>query len=98
MRRDIEFRTEDNVVLRGWHYLPQSAGPKPTVVMCHGYSAVKEMDLDRFAGPVEGDDPPARIGAVVWANALDPGGLAGRHWGQVSVSRQGGPDRRSCTG
>ena len=23
MRRDIEFRTEDGVILRGWHYLPE---------------------------------------------------------------------------
>ncbi len=46
MRRDIEFRTDDGVVLRGWHYLPQSAGPTPTVVMSHGCSAVKEMHLD----------------------------------------------------
>lgn len=49
MRRDIEFRTEDRVTLRGWHYLPQGSGPKPTIVMAHGYSAVKEMYLDRFA-------------------------------------------------
>ncbi len=33
MRRDIEFRTEDDVILRGWHYLPDRAGPTPTVVM-----------------------------------------------------------------
>src|SRR5205814_7126096 len=59
-----EFRTEDNVVLRGWHYLPQSAGPKPTVVMCHGYSAVKEMDLDRFAEVFA----EAGIGSVVFDN------------------------------
>jgi dienelactone hydrolase len=49
MRRDIEFRTEDRVTLRGWHYLPQGSGRKPTIVMAHGYSAVKEMYLDRFA-------------------------------------------------
>jgi cephalosporin-C deacetylase-like acetyl esterase len=48
MRHDIEFRTEDDVILRGWHYLPDRAGRAPTVVMAHGYSAVKEMYLDRF--------------------------------------------------
>ena len=48
MRRDIEFRTEDGVVLRGWHYVQERAGRTPTVVMAHGYSAVKEMYLDRF--------------------------------------------------
>lgn len=49
MRRDIEFRSEDGVTLRGWHVLPEGAGPFPTVVMAHGFSAVKEMYLDRFA-------------------------------------------------
>jgi fermentation-respiration switch protein FrsA (DUF1100 family) len=50
MRHDIEFKTDDGVTLRGWHYLPDTGtGPFPTVVMAHGYSAVKEMYLDSFA-------------------------------------------------
>jgi hypothetical protein len=50
MRSDIEFKTEDGVTLRGWHYLPdRRSGPAPTIVMAHGFSAVKEMFLDRFA-------------------------------------------------
>jgi fermentation-respiration switch protein FrsA (DUF1100 family) len=50
MRTDVEFRTEDGVMLRGWHYRPdRGSGPWPTIVMAHGYSAVKEMYLDRFA-------------------------------------------------
>ncbi|MGZ8409082.1 MAG: alpha/beta hydrolase [Hyphomicrobium sp.] len=50
MRTDIEFKTEDGVGLRGWRYRPENGGgPWPTIVMAHGYSAVKEMDLDRFA-------------------------------------------------
>ena len=50
MRKDIEFKTEDGIVLRGWHYLPDNRGGKlPTIVMAHGFSAVKEMYLDRFA-------------------------------------------------
>jgi len=50
MRKDIEFKTEDGVSLRGWHYIPDNAsGPVPTIVMAHGFSAVKEMYLDRFA-------------------------------------------------
>src|SRR4029450_6305458 len=50
MRRDIAFKTEDGVTLRGWLYLPDEAtGPVPTVVMAHGFSAVKEMYLDSFA-------------------------------------------------
>ena len=46
-RRDIEFDAE-GVTLRGWFYAA-SDGPGPTVVMAHGFSAVKEMYLDRFA-------------------------------------------------
>ena len=50
MRKDIEFKTEDGVTLRGWHYLPDSRqGKLPTIIMAHGFSAVKEMYLDRFA-------------------------------------------------
>ncbi len=50
MRKDIAFRTEDGATLRGWHYVPEGRrGPAPTVVMAHGFSAVKEMYLDRFA-------------------------------------------------
>ena len=49
MRQDIEFDAE-GVTLRGWLYRPDgAAGPVPTVVMAHGFSAVKEMDLDGFA-------------------------------------------------
>ena len=50
MRRDIEFQTE-GVTCRGWLYLPESGAAKrwPTIVMAHGFSAVKEMRLDRFA-------------------------------------------------
>ena len=50
MRRDIEFNTEDGVTLRGWLYLPGDArGPVPTVVMAHGFSALKENYLDLYA-------------------------------------------------
>jgi fermentation-respiration switch protein FrsA (DUF1100 family) len=50
MRTDIEFKAEDGVTLRGWRYRPANgSGPWPTIVMAHGFSAVKEMYLDRFA-------------------------------------------------
>jgi cephalosporin-C deacetylase-like acetyl esterase len=50
MSKDIEFKTEDGVTLRGWHYLPDGRqGKLPTIIMAHGFSAVKEMYLDRFA-------------------------------------------------
>jgi fermentation-respiration switch protein FrsA (DUF1100 family) len=48
-RRDIEFNAE-GVTLRGWFYRGQEvSGRAPTVVMAHGFSAVKEMYLDAFA-------------------------------------------------
>jgi hypothetical protein len=48
-RRDIEFDAE-GVTLRGWFYPAEgAASPGPAVVMAHGFSAVKEMYLDRFA-------------------------------------------------
>ncbi len=49
MREDIEFNAE-GVTLRGWLYTPeQVTGPAPAIVMTHGFSAVKEMYLDRYA-------------------------------------------------
>jgi fermentation-respiration switch protein FrsA (DUF1100 family) len=49
MRQDIEFAAEDGVTLRGWLYVPDdAAGRVPGIVMCHGFSAVKEMYLDRY--------------------------------------------------
>jgi len=50
MRRDVEFRSE-GTICRGWFYTPDGADTArwPTIVMAHGFSAVKEMRLDRFA-------------------------------------------------
>jgi uncharacterized protein len=89
MRRDIEFKTEDGITLRGWHYLPGTrAGRVATIVMAHGFSAVKEMYLDRFAEAFAA----AGLGALVFDNRnfgasdglprqeIDP-------WGQVSDYR-----------
>lgn len=48
-RRDIEFSAE-GVALRGWFYPSESMGDShPTIVMAHGFSAVKEQYLDRYA-------------------------------------------------
>src|SRR3989442_15480760 len=50
MRQDIEFNAE-GTTLRGWLYTPDAGHrPFPTIVMAHGFSAVKEMYLDSFAG------------------------------------------------
>jgi fermentation-respiration switch protein FrsA (DUF1100 family) len=49
MRQNIEFNAE-GVILRGWLYMPEGAtSAMPAVVMAHGFSAVKEMYLDRYA-------------------------------------------------
>jgi uncharacterized protein len=48
-RRDVEFDAE-GVLLRGWFYWAKGTATKAaTVVMSHGFSAVKEMYLDSFA-------------------------------------------------
>jgi uncharacterized protein len=49
MRNDIAFKATDGTMLRGWHYLPDGASKHPTIVMAHGFSAVKEMYLDQYA-------------------------------------------------
>lgn len=49
-RQDVAFAAADGTTLRGWWYPPApAAGPVSVVVMAHGFSAVKEMGLDRFA-------------------------------------------------
>lgn len=51
MREDISFKSK-GLECRGWLYLPDDnkAGTKyPTIVMAHGFSAVKEQGLSNFA-------------------------------------------------
>ena len=49
-RADVEIPAADGTVLRGWFSVPDgAAGPRPGVVMAHGFSAVKEMGLGRTA-------------------------------------------------
>ncbi|KVN62537.1 alpha/beta hydrolase [Burkholderia stagnalis] len=51
-RYDIEFLSE-GTILRGWFYEPDPQGTgtatHPAIVMAHGFSAVKEQYLDRYA-------------------------------------------------
>lgn len=64
MRQDVEFNAE-GVTLRGWFYCPDGAtGPVPTVIMAHGFSAVKEMYLDRYAEAFSA----AGLGVLVFDN------------------------------
>jgi uncharacterized protein len=65
VRRDISFTTDDGVCLRGWHFLPtNSSRSLPTIILAHGYSAVKEMGLDRFGEAFAA----AGFGALVFDN------------------------------
>lgn len=49
MRTDTAF-SSDGVTLRGWLYRPDGATARvPAIVMAHGFSATKEMDLPGFA-------------------------------------------------
>jgi fermentation-respiration switch protein FrsA (DUF1100 family) len=48
-RQSIAFMSQ-GLTLRGWLYLPVGGGaPAPAVIMAHGFSAVKEQYLDRYA-------------------------------------------------
>jgi uncharacterized protein len=62
VREDVEF-DGGGVTLRGWLYVADGvSGPVPTIVMAHGFSAVKEMYLDRFAEAFAA----AGLGALVY--------------------------------
>jgi len=46
--QSIEFKTRDNILLRGWFYIP-TVTPAPVVIMTPGFSALKEHVLSPFA-------------------------------------------------
>lgn len=48
VRTDVTIAS-DGVALAAWHYRPAADGPRPAVVMAHGFAAVKELGLDPFA-------------------------------------------------
>jgi cephalosporin-C deacetylase-like acetyl esterase len=80
MRRDVEFKTQDGVMLRAWHYLPDQRSRKvPTIGMAHGFSAVKEMYPDRFAetyGRKEGQGQSPQAGCCLKAAPAVKGELS----------------------
>lgn len=47
-REDIQF-TSRGAPLRGWLYRPEGQSSAPGIVMAHGFTAVREMFLDRYA-------------------------------------------------
>ena len=48
-RIDIELPGHGGTILRGWLYGADRSGPAPAIAMAHGFSATKEMALDRYA-------------------------------------------------
>lgn len=50
IKKSIEFVGELGVTLRGWLFLPtDKQAPFPAISMCHGFAAVKEHGLEKFA-------------------------------------------------
>ncbi|MCJ2057901.1 alpha/beta hydrolase [Methylobacterium sp. J-048] len=65
MRSDIEFSSEGRT-LRGWLYRPDAQdSASAAVVMAHGFSAVKEQYLDRYAEVFQA----AGLGVLVYDHA-----------------------------
>lgn len=50
VKQDVEFLSE-GIICRGWLFKPNNVGTDslPAIVMAHGFSAVKEMYLDKYA-------------------------------------------------
>lgn len=49
MREDLQFDA-NGTTLRGWFYTPEhQLAPYPTVILAHGFTALKEMGLNRYA-------------------------------------------------
>jgi len=64
MRREIEFDAE-GAMLRGWHYVPEGDRDScVTIIMAHGFSAVKEQYLDDYAKAFA----KSGLGAIVFDN------------------------------
>ena len=49
-RIDIEFPVENGSnSIKGWFYIPSNPNKTPCIIMTHGFSALKEHGLDKFA-------------------------------------------------
>lgn len=48
-RIDVQFPGDADKRLRGWLFVPPGEQARPAISMCHGFAAVKEHGLDRFA-------------------------------------------------
>ena len=58
-RQDIQFKTSDDVILRGWLYAPSAKSSTlaklPCLVMSHALGCLKEMALDTSAEHFPGE-------------------------------------------
>ena len=97
-RGDAEFEVEGGDRLRGWRFARETgAGPRPAVSMAHGYAAVKEHGLERFARVF------AEAGFVVLVHDHRNFGSSDgaiRHdidpWRSSAVTASGGTRRNPC--
>lgn len=49
-KQDVSFKTQDGIQLHGWLYLPYPIKtPFPCIIMTHGFTALKEHHLAKFA-------------------------------------------------
>lgn len=49
-KKHIHFKTEDHISLCGWFYIPKNQKvPAPCIIMTHGFTALKEHHLSKFA-------------------------------------------------
>lgn len=53
--RDIEFLSDERIVLRGWLRLPESDGPHPLVILAHGFGGLKEWTIPTVADALVDD-------------------------------------------
>lgn len=84
MKTQIRFQTEDAVELAGWFFAAKDAsGPAPTVIMCHGFSATKEMHLSGFAETFQA----AGLNVIVYDNR-NLGESAGEPRGEIDPEQQ----------
>lgn len=84
MKTDITFKTEDGTELVGWFFAASgAAGPAPTIVMCHGFSATKEMHLQGFAETFQA----AGMNAIVYDNR-NLGNSGGTPRGEIDPEQQ----------
>ncbi|MDZ7601280.1 MAG: alpha/beta hydrolase, partial [Hoeflea sp.] len=84
MKHDITFHTEDGTELAGWFFAASSDGaPAPAIVMCHGFSATKEMHLEGFARTFQ----QAGMNVLVYDNR-NLGDSAGTPRGEIDPIQQ----------